>query len=480
MAEMLETSATAADRELVLTRVFRAPRELVWKAFTEAEHIAHWFGPRGFSTRVDLHDFRIGGQWKYVMVGPDGAEYPCEGVFQEIVPHERYVTTDAFGDDFQMPDATELPQGIVMTALFEDDGAATKLTLRIMHASVEDRIKHEKMGVVDGWGSSFDCLDEHLAATRGVPTDRPEVVVDRVIYAPRELVWKAFTDIEHVSNWWGPVGFTTTTQSADLRPGGAWIFTMHGPDGTDYKNKVIYTEVKEPELLAYRHAGEEEHEHIRFHTTVTFDDLGGATRIRLRSVFDTIAERDRVVREYGALEGGHQTLSRLAEHVGPEHADGPYRMVAELPSDREIRLTRLFNAPRDLLFKAMSKPEHLRHWWGCGAFTMTECEMDFRVGGTYRIVLQEPGGNRHPFTGTYKSIDPPRRIIQTFIYDVPDIRDHAALETMTLEDLGEKSLLTVTVLHDSRESRDGHFYSGMESGAAETYTRLEAYAQTLR
>ncbi|HMF17995.1 MAG TPA: SRPBCC family protein [Gemmataceae bacterium] len=143
-----------------------------------------------------------------------------------------------------------------------------------------------------------------------------------------------------------------------------------------------------------------------------------------------------------------------------------------LPSDREIRIRRVLEAPRRLVFEAMTRPEHIRRFWGPRIMTMTKCEVDFRVGGSWRFVLTAPDGSQHPFTGVYKEIVPPERIVQTFIYDVDMIRDHPAVETLTLEERGNQTIVTVTVLHDSKESRDGHVNAGMEGGARETYDRL--------
>lgn len=153
-----------ADREIVITRVFAAPRELVWQVWTQPDHIAKWWGPRGFTTRVEGVDLRAGGKWRYVMVGPDGTEYPVHGVFREVVPPERIVTTDEFDEGWQPPQPIDLPRGIVVTALFADEGDKTRLTLRIVHATAEDKQKHEAMGVVGGWQSSFDCMDDYLAS----------------------------------------------------------------------------------------------------------------------------------------------------------------------------------------------------------------------------------------------------------------------------------------------------------------------------
>jgi uncharacterized protein YndB with AHSA1/START domain len=147
------------------------------------------------------------------------------------------------------------------------------------------------------------------------PTADREIVLSRLLDAPRDLVFAAWTDPKQVVQWWGPRGFTTTSHEMSVTPGGVWRFVMHGPDGRDYKNKIVFTEVVKPERLVYRHAGEEETENIRFHVTVTFQAQEGKTLLTMRSLFATAQERDEVVTKYGALEGGKQTLERLAEFV---------------------------------------------------------------------------------------------------------------------------------------------------------------------
>ena len=142
-----------------------------------------------------------------------------------------------------------------------------------------------------------------------------EILVTRTFDAPRELVWKAWTDPKHIADWWGPIGFTTTTNSFDLRPDGVWRFVMHGPDGRNYINKIIYIEVVKPERLVYRHAGDEETEPVRFHVTVTFEEQNGKTKLTMRSVFESAAELKRVNDTYGAIEGAKQTIARLAEYL---------------------------------------------------------------------------------------------------------------------------------------------------------------------
>ena len=164
---MTATSSTQTnEKEIVITREFAAPRQLVWDVWTQPKHIEKWFGPKGFDTRVEGHDFKVGGRSTYVMIGPDGTEYPGTGVFKEIVPIEKIVTTDEFGEGIEKVESlknVDLPQGMISTFLFDDLGEQTKLTVLIAHPTVEDRKKHEDMGVVGGWNSSFDKLDEYLA-----------------------------------------------------------------------------------------------------------------------------------------------------------------------------------------------------------------------------------------------------------------------------------------------------------------------------
>lgn len=142
-----------------------------------------------------------------------------------------------------------------------------------------------------------------------------EIVITRTFNAPRELVWQAWISPEQIAQWWGPTGFTITTHEMKVRPGGVWRFIMHGPDGNDYPNKIVYSEVVKPERLVYAHGGDGDSDDVAFNVTVSFIDEGGKTRLTMQSLFKSAAERDKVVKEYGAIEGGNQTLARLAEFL---------------------------------------------------------------------------------------------------------------------------------------------------------------------
>jgi uncharacterized protein YndB with AHSA1/START domain len=149
------------------------------------------------------------------------------------------------------------------------------------------------------------------------------------------------------------------------------------------------------------------------------------------------------------------------------------------PSDREIRLTRLFDAPRHLVFEAMTRPEHIKRWWGRlgEGYSVPVCEVDLRVGGAWRFVNRHPQGEA-AFHGVYREIAPPERIVYTEIFE--PFPDAGSVVTAVLTEEGGKTRLTVDCAYPSREVRDMVLESGMEKGAAISYDRLEEVATELR
>lgn len=142
-------------------------------------------------------------------------------------------------------------------------------------------------------------------------------------------------------------------------------------------------------------------------------------------------------------------------------------------------MTRTFNAPRSLVFEALSKPEHVVRWWGPRKTSFVTCEMDFRPGGKWLHVLALPNGTTVTFKGVYHEIDAPHRLVATECYDEPKVGSPEWLTTLTLEEHNRRTTMTSRVLHSSRENRDGHLQSGMEPGAAETFHRLEELLESL-
>jgi len=166
--------------------------------------------------------------------------------------------------------------------------------------SLEDWIKKQKgkpLGPREGKNPPVEASGQEIRTTR-------------IFDAPRDLVWKAFTDPEHVTKWYGPDGFTMTLRQMDVRVGGAWNFIFHGPDGKDYQNDIVYVEVVKPERLVMDHVSEPFHR-----TTVTFEEWGGKTLLHFLMTFKTLEEQERVSRQYGAVEGLAQNLGRLAKYL---------------------------------------------------------------------------------------------------------------------------------------------------------------------
>jgi len=144
-------------------------------------------------------------------------------------------------------------------------------------------------------------------------TDR-EIVVSRVIEAPQELVFEAFTEVRHLSQWWGPNGFTTTTRSFEFRVGGEWDFLMHGPDGTEFTEWITWTTINPPERIELLH-GEYRNDPNAFESVLTFVPHGAGTHLEMRTVFPTKELRDEAAEKFHAVEGGQQTLSNLDAYV---------------------------------------------------------------------------------------------------------------------------------------------------------------------
>src|SRR5947208_11662592 len=163
------------------------------------------------------------------------------------------------------------------------------------------------------------------AMRRGAPaqsaTPDREIVISRVITAPREVVFEAFTEVRHLSRWWGPDGFTTTTRAFEFRDSGVWDFVMHGPDGTDYQEWITWTAIGPPERIALLH-GEFRGDPNAFESVLTFAPDDAATRIEMRTVFTTKALRDEAVEKYHAIEGGQPALRHPAADVTGRGREG--------------------------------------------------------------------------------------------------------------------------------------------------------------
>jgi uncharacterized protein YndB with AHSA1/START domain len=302
-------SDPASSREIVLSREFDAPRDVVWKAWTDPLQVARWWGPKGFTTTIEAMEVRPGGQWKQVMHGPDGTNYPSLSTFREVVEPERIV--------FSHGGQREGGPGVefLSTWTFEQVRAGrTRVTIRMVFptAAERDRVERE-FGAVEGGNQTLGRLAEHLKSAQ--PADR-EVVLERTFDAPRELVFRVWTEPGHLARWWGPMDFTNPVCTVDLRPGGAYRIVMQAPDGRGYPCEGVYREIVAPERLVFtNHAiGEDGSVLLEGLTTVLFTEEGGRTTVTLRTRAKAVVEFARAYLS-GMETGWTQSLEKLGHEV---------------------------------------------------------------------------------------------------------------------------------------------------------------------
>jgi len=289
------------NRTLVITRVFDAPRALVFQAWTDPRHLAQWWGPHNFTNTVRTWDVRPGGAIDVEMKGPDGTVYPMGGTFEDVTSPEKLVmrcgALDSSGKAL-----FEVKNDATFTAM----GEKTLITLHAQVMSEREGADQYLRGMAAGWYQSLDRLEDDLGPGRAI-------MEIRLFDAPRELVWKAMTDPKHVVNWWGPTGFTMIVEQMDVRTGGIWKHVMCGPDGVNYPNESIFQEVVVPERLVYSHTGQREGgPGVNFVGTWSFYAIDERTTLLVaRLVFGSADQRGFVAKEFGAVEGMTQTLNRL-------------------------------------------------------------------------------------------------------------------------------------------------------------------------
>lgn len=229
--------------------------------------------------------------------------------------------------------------------------------------------------------------------------DEREIVTVRVVEAPPGLVYRAWTEPEHLARWWGPNGFANTFDVFEPRPGGAWRFTMHGPNGADYPNASTFLALAPPGRIVLDHVSPP-----KFRVTATFEAEDGKTRVTFRQGFETAAESARV-RKFAA-DANEQNMDRLALELG--------RMAAgDGAPPFEVALERLIAAPRERVFEAWSAPGPMKRWFAPRPYELVVHEMDFRPGGRFRMAMRGPKGDAFPFTGRYREIVAPERLVWT-------------------------------------------------------------------
>jgi uncharacterized protein YndB with AHSA1/START domain len=227
-----------------------------------------------------------------------------------------------------------------------------------------------------------------------------EIRIIRVYDAPVALVWAAWTDLEHVSKWWGPRGFTITTTSKDLRPGGSWVYTMHGPDGTDWPNFTRYHEVVPESRLVYDHGASSEDAKPMFRVTAQFRDLGGKTELDMCMTMATAEEAERS-RGIIKAANGNSTWDRLGEYLEKQRTNADIFLI-----------NRTFPVDVETMFSLWTSPEHFAKWLPPTGFTMEFTRANIRTGGDAFYSMSNGAFTMYGRV-QYLAVEPPNRLEYT-------------------------------------------------------------------
>lgn len=301
--------------------------------------------------------------------------------------------------------------------------------------------------------------------------------ITRIYDAPIKAVWQAWTDPEQTAQWWGPRGFTLTTHSKDLRPGGSWSYTMHGPDGVDYPNRAAYLEVEPYSKLVYDHGANAGRPPL-FRVTALFSELHGKTKLDMTMSLATAEAADEM-KKFIKKAGGDATWDRLAEYL-EKQAAGKETFV----------INRTFAAPVEVLFEMWTNPKHFAKWLPPTGFEMQFIKADIKPGGrtfyamngngvkmygraeyreikapdrlvyTQQFCDENEQVSRHPMSATW-----PETMLTQVIFAAEDAQ--ATRVTVTWEPLGDLSTVELQTFVNAR--------SGMTQGWSGSFDKLEAY-----
>jgi uncharacterized protein YndB with AHSA1/START domain len=431
--------------EFVMTRVFDAPRELVFKAWTDPKHLAQWWGPRGFTNPVCEWDARPGGKIYDVMRAPNGTDYPMGGEFREIVPPEKVVIMCGALDD-----KGKLLFEFLHTVTFTEEKGKTKMTLHSRVLKTTPDANKYIGGFEAGMGSSLEKLQELLAQAGG------PLIIERTFDAPVALVWRAITTKEDMHRWF----FKLEKFKAEV--GFEFDFTVEH-EGNTYCHFCKVTEVMPQRKLAFtwRYKGHEGD------SLVMFELFAEGTKTKLKLThegLETFPKTPQFARKN--FEGGWNYISTALQDFAEN-------------ADKEIYITREFDAPRELLWEAMTNPKHVVNWWGPIGFTTTIEEMDFRVGGTWKHVMRGPDGAEYPNKSVFKEIVKPEKIVYQHAGHKKGGPGISFVSTWTFDELGKnKSRISIRMVFPETEKRDFVVKEfGAIEGGKQTLGRLAEYAK---
>jgi uncharacterized protein YndB with AHSA1/START domain len=322
------TPPGVTDRELTLTRTFDAPRQLVYRAWTDPAHVANWWLPGpGFTVPVCEIDARPGGAFRVDMRGPDGMLYPNNGMFFEAAEPERIVFSTVLLDD-----ASHAVIANLNTIAFEEQGDRTRISMQTRLVHVAPEASEAVAGMEEGWNNCLARFDERIAAIRAGTDAAPEdeqFVYTREFDAPRDIVFAAWTDAARLAKWFGPAGMDMLRCSIDLRPGGVFHYGMRGPDGQSMWGKWTFREIAAPGLLEFIVSFSDEQRGVTRHpmsdtwplqvlSTIRFEDIGRRTRVTMTAspIGANETERRTFIENKGSMvQGWSGTAAQLDTYL---------------------------------------------------------------------------------------------------------------------------------------------------------------------
>lgn len=309
-------------REIVISRIVDAPRDLVWDTWTTPEKVAKWWGPNGFTNTIYEMDVRPGGVWRYMMHGPDGTDYPNHVEYREVVRPERLVYSHG-------EDASEKSCHFHTTATFEDVAGKTRVTLRMLFPTVEERNAKAKFGAIEGGQQTLERLDTWVALQRFQTGSAKAFEFQRTFDAPRDTMWQAHANAAALGKWWGPKGSKITVQTHEFKPGGLFHYVMRYSTGAEMWGRFIYREIVEPRRIVFVNSFSDASGGIvraPFSATwplevlnvITFDELAGKTLLTLKGgpIGATAAEQRNFEDMFSSMtQGFGGTFDQLAEFL---------------------------------------------------------------------------------------------------------------------------------------------------------------------
>ena len=321
-----EIKAPAGKQEIIVTRTYNAPRELVYKALTDPKLIPEWWGPRYLTTKVDKMELKPGGQWRFIQHDPNGNIHRFRGIYHTAKSPELLIYTMEWNG---------MPNHVLLNIdRFEEHGSMTICTSRSIFETIEDRDGMLQTGMEDGTREVGDRIDELLAKLiqqgaagknlRQTVGNGRTIKIIREFNVPREKVWQSWTDPDKYMCWSGPKDYSAPYAKIDLRVGGKILSSMRGPDGKDIWSVGTYKEIIDQNRLVITDSFADEHGNIvpashygiesafplELEVDVKFKDLGGKTRM--------ILEHRGIPQAYiePTTEGWNQSFDKLAECVG--------------------------------------------------------------------------------------------------------------------------------------------------------------------